>query len=193
MRSFYHGDQNFHSLIYLRLQYRTTHCFESFIVPTMERPYTGEASNHIVNNVVREHRSKARDDSRSGLHDANDKIVSGNLVQRVLSFLSPKRLSSRMTFATPLQLRVSSPLDTHCQGQHPSLNSEHEMRCSKRQRKQRRQRELCKWWSWMPVQTAKYPLRVHMRDSKSGFRVNICQRGRCLQAISIYGFCTRSH
>jgi hypothetical protein len=84
MRSFYHGDRNFHSLIYLRLQYRTTHCFESFIVPTMERFCTGEASNHIVNNVVREHRSKARDDSRSGLHDANDKIVSGNLVQRVL-------------------------------------------------------------------------------------------------------------
>jgi hypothetical protein len=50
----------------------------------MERLCTGEASNHIVNNVVREHRSKARDDSRSGLHDANDKIVSGNLVQRVL-------------------------------------------------------------------------------------------------------------
>jgi hypothetical protein len=101
------------------------------------------------------------------------------------SFLSPKRLSPRMTFATPLQLRVSLPLDKHCQGQHPSLNSEHEMHCSKRQRKQRRQRELCKWWSGMPVQSAKYPLRIRMRDSKSGFRVNTCQRGRCLQAISI--------
>jgi hypothetical protein len=138
MRSFYHGDRNFHSLIYLRLQYRTTHCFESFIVPTMERFCTGETSNHIINNVVREHRSKARDDSRSGLHDANDKIVSGNLFRVFSSFLSPKQISSRMTFATPLHLRVSPSLDKHCQGQHPSLNSEHGIRCSKQQRKQRR-------------------------------------------------------
>jgi hypothetical protein len=58
----------------------------------MELFCTGGASNHIVKNVVREHRSKARDDSRSGLHDANDKIVSGNLVQRVL--IIPKSQTS---------------------------------------------------------------------------------------------------